>query len=45
MLDYDFGFVWIVLGLMYSNPYMTIWVYDGHIDNDMIVYRMTCKMC
>ena len=41
MLDYDDVFMCIVLGLMHGYSYMTKWVFDGHIDDDIVVYRMT----
>ena len=41
MLDYDFGFVCIVLGLMLGYSYLTLRVYDGHIDDHIKGYRMT----
>ena len=41
MLDYDYGFTCLVLGLMHGYTYLTIWVYDGHINDDMVVYKMT----
>ena len=43
MLDYDFDLVCIVLGLSLGYSYLTIWVYVGHIDDVMIVYRMTWR--
>ena len=41
MLDYDYGFKCIVLGLMHGYSYLNIWVYDRNIDDDMVVYMMT----
>ena len=38
MLDYDFDFVCIVLGLMFDYSYLSIWVYG---DDGIIVYMMT----
>ena len=41
MLDYHFDFMCIVLGLSLGYSYLTICVYDGNIDDVMIVCRMT----
>ena len=41
MLDYDYGFVCIVLGLMIGYYYLNIWVYVGHINYGMIVLGLT----
>ena len=41
LLDYDYGFMCIILGLMHGYSDLTMWVYDGHIDDYMVVYRMT----
>ena len=41
MLDYDYVLMCIALGLMLGYSYLTIWVYDGHIYDDIIVYKVT----
>ena len=41
MLDYDYVFMCIVLGLMHGYSYLNIWFYDDHIDDDLVVYTMT----
>ena len=38
MLDYDYVLVCAILGLMHDCSYLTIWVYDGYIDDYMVVY-------
>ena len=40
-VDYDYVVVFVVLGCMHGCSYLTIWVYDGYIDDDMVVYSMT----
>ena len=41
MLDYDFDLLCKVLRLNLVYSYFTIYVYACHIDDDMIMYRMT----
>ena len=41
MLDYHYVFVYVVLELMNDCSYLTIWVFDGYIDDDKVMYRMT----
>ena len=41
ILDYYYVFTCIILGLMHGYLYMTIWVNDGHIDDLIVVYRIT----
>ena len=41
MLDYDYVFMCIVLELKLDYYYLSMWVYYGHIYDDMILYRMT----
>lgn len=40
-VDYDYVFICVVLELVHGYSYMTIWVYDGYINDDMVVYRIT----
>ena len=39
-VDYDYVLVCVILELMHDFFYLTIWVYDGYIDDDMVVYTM-----
>ena len=36
MLDYDYVFMSVVLKLMHYSSYLTIWVYDGYIDDSIV---------
>ena len=40
MLDYDFDLVSIILGLSLGFSYLTLWVYDGYIDDMVVMYRV-----
>ena len=37
-VDYDYVLLCIVLGLKHGCSYLTVWVYDSYIDDDMIVW-------
>ena len=35
MLFYDYVFAYVVLKLMHDYSYLTIWFYDGYVDDDI----------
>ena len=41
MLDYDYVYMCVVLELMHDCSYLTIQVYDGYIDDVIVMYRIT----
>ena len=43
MLDYDYVLMSIVLELMHDSSYLNMWVYDGFIDDVIVVYRVTYR--
>ena len=40
-VDYDYMLICVVLESMHDYSYLTIRVYDGYIDDVIVMYRMT----